>query len=128
MKHTCFQPPSHTGTRHTGCAAHSRTTKEPALGHAFPRHPQHPMKGQALCRLCAMVPSYHWSHSSVPQSTKEKAGQNTFILPNRINPSECQLWSCPPFLIGTSPESISHHYLLFLPMQDTCSQLDCKML
>lgn len=81
MKHTCFQPPSHTSTRGTGCAAHSRTIKEPALGHAFSRHPLHPTEGQALCRPCAMVSPYHWSPSSMPNPQRKKLGRTRLYFP-----------------------------------------------
>lgn len=65
-----------------------RTAEEPALGCGFPKHPLHPTEGQALCKLCTAVPSYHRSPSSVPQATKDEAGQEIFIFSNRINPTE----------------------------------------
>lgn len=82
-----------------------RTAQEPAPGRGFPKRPLHPL--------------YHQSPRSMPQ---------IFTFSNRINPTKCQLWSCTPFLLGTSRESISHRCLCFLPTQDTCAQPDFKTL
>lgn len=74
-----------------------RTAEEPALGRGFPKHPPHPMEGQALCRPCTAVPSYHRSPSSMPQATKDDTGQGIFTFSNRINPTECQLMKLHSF-------------------------------
>ena len=105
-----------------------RTAEEPALGRGFPKHSLHPTEGQALCRPCTAVPSYHQSPSSTPQAAKEEAGQEIFTFSNRTDSTECQSQSGTPSLLGPSRDPISHRGSFFLPMQDTCTQPDSKTL
>ena len=87
-----------------------RTAKEPALGYGFPKHALHPTEGQALCRPCTAVPSYHWSPSSVPQAIKDEARQENLHFPTELTLLSARyravLLSCSPHLGSPSATTI----------------------